>query len=100
MLPYLLILQIALAVIIQHYSERRFFLFVFASLLANAYWLYHGLVQTLCVLNDEIHLRFLASETKAGITEDDLKAAYAKKLALAGPEEAKRIEKRRYMSRV
>jgi hypothetical protein len=52
------------------------------------------------MLNDEMTLRFLASEMKAGITEDDLRAAYAKRLALVGPEEAKRIEKRRYMSSI
>jgi len=98
MLRTVLYVQIVGAYIIQHYSDRWFFLFCFASLVANLYWFYHGLVQRFCCINDQIVLRFLASEMKAGITEDDLKAAYEKRLALVGPEEAKRIQKRRYMS--
>jgi ABC-type arginine/histidine transport system permease subunit len=96
----LLIIQTALAVFIQHYFERWFFVFCFASVLANLYVVYYGLVQRFCVVNDEIVLRFLASEMKAGITEDDLKAAYEKRLALVGPEEEKRIRKRSYWSRL
>ena len=95
-----LAVQVISAAIIQHYSEQWFLLTCFALLLANLYYLYHCGVQTLCVLNDEIVLRFLAAETKAGITEDDLKAAYAKRLAIVGPQEAKRIEKRRYVSSI
>src|SRR2546429_337565 len=74
-----LVVQIVLAAIIQHYSQGWFFLFCFASLLINLYYLYHFLIITLCVLNDEMTLRFLASEMKTGITEEDLKAAYARR---------------------
>src|SRR6267378_600366 len=91
-----IIIQVILAAIIQHYDEHWFFLFCFTSLLANLYYLCHGLVQGFCILNDEIVLRFLASELKSGITEDDLKAAYEKRLALVGLEEAERIERRRW----
>ena len=96
----LLIIQTAVAVFIQHYFERWFFVFCLASVLANLYFVYYGLIQRLCVINDQIALRFLASEMKAGITEADLEAAYEKRLALVGPEEKRRIRKRRYWSRL
>jgi len=94
----LLIVQTALAVLIQRYFEPGFFVFCFASVLANLYVVYYWLVQRFCLVNDEMVLRFLASEMKAGITEDDLKAAYEKRLVLVGPEEAQRIRTRRYRS--
>ena len=100
MMPGLLIVQIILAALIQHFSERWFFVFCFASVLANLYWLFYCLGQAFGALNDEIALRFLAAETKAGITEDDLKAAYEKRLALVGPEEAQRIRTRRYRTMI
>ena len=100
MMPTFLIIQIILAVLIQQYFERWFFVFCFAAVLANLYFVYHGLIQRLCVINDQIALRFLASEMKAGITEDDLQAAFQKRLDLVGPEEAQRIRKRRYWSKL
>src|SRR2546426_9487273 len=100
MMPTFLIIQIILAVLIQQYFERWFFVFCFAAVLANVHFVYHGLIQRLCVINDQITLRFLASEMKAGITEADLEAAYEKRLALVGPEEKRRIRKRRYWSRL
>jgi len=49
----LLIVQTAVAVLIQHHFEHWFIVFCFAAVLANLYVVYYGLVQRFCAINDE-----------------------------------------------